>query len=733
MNGKSMLKVKQGRISMIKLIIKIILPFITFQNINNPNGQNTDQFILISIFSLFYFTLSCFDEILNHPYNSIKISQANLAGILINLVMVILKGFQYGNYISYSSQMTITYLVVPPLYVAANKFMQIKIMRTISTDDIKLYQMRDYDGLLTKMSYLQQYCTNPYQNKHFVATVLGVLNSHKVYCTDLECFCYKIRNKNTINCFQEETGVSANINLVESYIQASLEKYILNTEKHPLNSFDSQFRFTRYIYFLIENQQLTNAIQKISSILYSSKSRVINLRIKIIMLLLMNNLSNTLHQQQTKSTNGQQQLEQQNQYSQMLEFSDAISHYIKSEYHFEFIIQSILRILNQKIKLYEDIFVQKQGITVRLLELSKDMIDVEKDLLLFFQKFPSKKNISIISFFQAEIRNNFLKAFNFANGVSFNKFLTQVQQNKNNSLNQIDNYLLKQLNLYDNNSIISLSISYGQKKGELISFSDNAPYLFGYDKQSFSLLRNINDLIPITISRNHHQFLFNFLITSESKFYKDINISFIQHSEGYIVPIDFTFDINFHLKNDFAFITFMKKKELSQNQQFVILDNNGQIEGVTRGFQKQVLMSSEDERQFQNLLYSTNFTQMIPDFPDLVRDMSQKKESVKFYDQQTMFYYKTLADSQKTQAESNVSKNKSANSLQDEQDLERSSANLRQSMLKSKANNLSIINSIKSAKQIRQAVFGISAKKVVNHIGKLNKGSLFSELIQILI
>ncbi|KAL4446028.1 hypothetical protein ABPG74_011020 [Tetrahymena malaccensis] len=724
MNGKSMLKVKQGKLSMIKLTVKIILPFLTFQNINNRNGQNTSQFILISIFALFYFTVSFFDEILNHPYNSIKMSSANLVGIILNMVMVILKGFQYGDYISYQIQMTITYLIVPPLYLAANKFMQTKIIRTISTDNIKLYQMRDYDGLLTKMSYLQQFCTNPNKNKYLVTTVLGVLNSHKAYCIDLDCFCFNKRNRNIINCFQEETGVSANINIVESYIQLSLEKYILNTEKHPLNNFDSQLRFTRYVYFLIENQQLTNSIQKISSLLYSSKNRFINLRIKIILLLLMNNLSNTLYQQQAKTADGQQQLEQQNQYSQMLEFSDAISHYIKSEYHFEFIIQSILRILNQKIKLYEDIFVQKQGITASILELSKDMIEVEKDLLQFFQKFPSKKNISIICFFQAEIRNNFLKAYNFANGLSFNKFLTSVQLNKNNQLNQIDNYLLKQLNLYDNNSIVSLSISYGQKKGELISFSDNAPHLFGYDKQSFSILRNIDDLIPITISRNHQQFLFNFLVTSESKFYKDINISFIQHSEGYIVPIDFTFDINFHLKNDFAFITFMKKKELSQNQQFVILDNNGQIEGVTRGFQKQVLMGNEDEKRFQNLLYSTNFTQMIPDFPDLVREMSLKKESVKHYDQQTMFYYKTLADSQKTQAESNGSKNRSVNSLHDEQDLERSSANLRQSMLKSKASNLSVLNSIKSAKQIRQAVFGISAKKVVNHIGKLNKNQI---------
>ncbi|EAR85379.2 transmembrane protein, putative (macronuclear) [Tetrahymena thermophila SB210] len=724
MNGKSMLKVKQSRLSMIKLIIKIILPFIAFQNINNPNGQKTAQFILISLFALSYFTLSFLDEILNHPYNSIQMSQANLAGILINMIMVVLKGFQYGDYISYSTQMTITYLVVPPLYLAANKFMQTKIMRTISTDDIRLHQMRDYDGLLTKMSYLQQFCINPYQNKHLVTTVLGVINSHKASCIDLECFCYKKSNKNTISCFQEETGISANIKLIESYIQLSLEKYILNAEKHSLNSFDSQLRFTRYIYFLIENKQLTNSIQKISSILYSSKNRFINFRIKIILLLLMNNLSNILYQQQTKAINGQQQIEQQNQYSQMLEFSNAISHYIKSEYHFEFIIQSILRILNQKIKLYEDIFVQKQDITARLLELSKDMIHVEKDLFHFFQKFPSKKNISIICFFQAEIRNNFLKAYNFANGLSFNKFLTSVQLNKNNQLNQIDNYLLKQMNLYDNNSIVSLSISYGQKKGELISFSDNAPYLFGYNKQSFSILRNINDLIPITISRNHHKFLFNFLITSESKFYKDINISFIQHSEGYIVPIDFTFDINFHLKNDFAFITFMKKKELSQNQQFVILDNNGQIEGVTKGFQKQVLMSSEDEKKFQNLLYSTNFTQMIPDFPDLVRDMSQKKESVKYFDQQTMFYYKTLADSQKALAESSGSKNKTANSLQDDQDAERSSANLRQSMIKSKASNLSILNSIKSAKQIKQAVFGISAKKVVTHIGKLNKNQI---------
>jgi len=69
----------------------------------------------------------------------------------------------------------------------------------------------------------------------------------------------------------------------------------------------------------------------------------------------------------------------------------------------------------------------------------------------------------------------------------------------------------------------------------------------------------------------------NFLVTSESKFFKDINLSFFQNKDGYIVPIDFTVDINFHFREDFAFIAFLKKKQFQANTSYLILDSNGSL------------------------------------------------------------------------------------------------------------------------------------------------------------
>lgn len=88
---------------------------------------------------------------------------------------------------------------------------------------------------------------------------------------------------------------------------------------------------------------------------------------------------------------------------------------------------------------------------------------------------------------------------------------------------------------------------------------------------------------------------------------------------------------------------------------------------------------------------------MMPDFPDLIREMNTRKEFVRHYDRQAMYYYKTLRNTSKAMGESVPFKNRSNTSFA-EQDMDKSTVTEKQSMMKSKGSNLSIINSIRSAK-----------------------------------
>lgn len=56
------------------------------------------------------------------------------------------------------------------------------------------------------------------------------------------------------------------------------------------------------------------------------------------------------------------------------------------------------------------------------------------------------------------------------------------------------------------------------------------------------------------------------------------------------------------------------------------------IEGVTDDFQDKILLSNEDEKLLQEQIYLTNFTAMIPDFPDLIKDMNLRRENVRHFD-----------------------------------------------------------------------------------------------------
>ena len=157
---------------------------------------------------------------------------------------------------------------------------------------------------------------------------------------------------------------------------------------------------------------------------------------------------------------------------------------------------------------------------------------------------------------------------------------------------QTENVFTK-LNLLDSDNVVNCVISYGKNQGKILSFSSKFAEFFKYEQTNFRYIANLEDLLPLTIKEIHSEFVDNFLKKGVCKFFKNVTLTYGKDSSDHIFPIEVAFDINFMIKNDFAFIVFLKKiAKDTTDKLYIMLNSDGQITGVSSNFHEKLLMDS---------------------------------------------------------------------------------------------------------------------------------------------
>lgn len=97
---------------------------------------------------------------------------------------------------------------------------------------------------------------------------------------------------------------------------------------------------------------------------------------------------------------------------------------------------------------------------------------------------------------------------------------------------------------YVEDTIFRLDVNIGARMGQILSFSDDVPALFGYTTQEFQQLHTINALIPAPISGFHNQLVDQFLRSFRNKFYCNQNKTFAQCKSNGLMEIALYMAIN---------------------------------------------------------------------------------------------------------------------------------------------------------------------------------------------
>ncbi|CAD8072198.1 unnamed protein product [Paramecium sonneborni] len=310
------------------------------------------------------------------------------------------------------------------------------------------------------------------------------------------------------------------------------------------------------------------------------------------------------------------------QNKQQEEIAEAIELYLLSESQNQAVKNQVLKCLQQKLQFYNFIINKKnlksQDLFVNAKILSNSFMKLEQKLLQQYTKFPSQKIQSINCFFQSELLNNYLTAFKLAN---FSTIADEKLLNMKKNL---------KINLFGKNVIhMLMNLSESLQSLNIFQFSNNAQdFLQVSYEECLKLYKTIDNLLPQAITNEHHLLVQRFIIEGTSKYFRNIDLSFLQLSSGLIKPFNLMIDIMLNKTNNLSFVTFFE--EVSLTNSYILVDVNELCGGITLNLFEKIGWKQNELKQCSkliNLIYQVKINQIIPNF----KDLKQQQKEEKFY------------------------------------------------------------------------------------------------------
>ncbi|CAD8164867.1 unnamed protein product [Paramecium pentaurelia] len=283
--------------------------------------------------------------------------------------------------------------------------------------------------------------------------------------------------------------------------------------------------------------------------------------------------------------------------------------FLKNEKRNQNLKNTLINLINEKIKFLSQFTNKKILDCDKIFNSAKDIsyqqYKVENKLFQRYQQFPSRKIQSILTFYQAEILNNYIEAFKY-------KALTSMpdEQLINMDSNIKSTFFTKKvvflnITLEDNQT---LSI---QRK------SENALKFFQVHPDDAKLFTNIEYILPLGIQNEHNLLVQRFIQTSKSKFYLNSNQTFFRYQNILMKTCQFIFDIHFDSISHYKFSAFFSE---SINQSaYILVDINHLVGGITESFFEKIGFNEKTVTQINQVEdFYLPIELLIPNFKKLI-------------------------------------------------------------------------------------------------------------------
>ncbi|KAL4442288.1 hypothetical protein ABPG74_005629 [Tetrahymena malaccensis] len=457
------------------------------------------------------------------------------------------------------------------------------------------HMMRDLHYRIGLLIYQQEELLYD-KNESFI--LFSLLQQHKIKCIDKFCFC----KRRVILKSIQGTRMTINQDFMKRYILMLVHRMGDYFKFCKFNSRDIIY-FVHYIYLLNEFDQSTLALAQLNQMMFQNRN---SNKFGLYQMTILSILNQHIKQRMTQNN-------MINKNEKVSIFTQVVESFLCSEQNSKEVKKDIADVLDMKIKFFDSILMGKfekaQDMYQQSDLITQIMTKTEKNLEDLYFTYPSNKQKSLMSFYQAEILNNFYKAFSYQHLVVDNKVSQLYQKSPIN---------------FFSNEMIYLIVAYGKERGRIKNYSQKAASFFGYEKERFDFVRSIEDLIPPGISSVHDAFVNNFFQTGSSGFFRNLGTTLAKLESGFLLPIEILFDINFLVQDEFTFVVFMR--QLMSKNVFLIIDEHGRIGGITENFFKQIGAPPDLHRDVLiKLSQSLSINNLIPTFWDLMNQMQEQE------------------------------------------------------------------------------------------------------------
>ncbi|EAS03901.2 transmembrane protein, putative (macronuclear) [Tetrahymena thermophila SB210] len=538
-------------------------------------------YLLIALFELFYL----------RPYTK----QILVKGILYSIVLTFT--ITFFNLISNDYFEVCTLISFPLLSILLNSAWNFGVYNKEILGNVNLnnHMMRDLHYRIGLLIYQQEELLYD-KNESFI--LFSLLQQHKMKCIDKFCFC----KRRVILKSIQGTRMTINQDFMKRYILMLVHRMGDYFKLCKFNSRDIIY-FVHYIYLLNEFDQSTLALAQLNQMMFQNRN---SNKFGLYQMTILSILNQHIKQRMTQNN-------MINKNEKVSIFTQVVESFLCSEQNSKEVKKDIADVLDLKIKFFDSILMGKFEKAQEMYQqsdlITQIMTKTEKNLEDLYFAYPSNKQKSLMSFYQAEILNNFYKAFSYQHLVVDNKVSQLYQKSPIN---------------FFSSEMIYLIVAYGKEKGRIKNYSQKAASFFGYEKERFDFVRSIEDLIPPGISAVHDAFVNNFFQTGSSGFFRNLGTSLAKLESGFLLPIEILFDINFLVQDEFTFVVFLR--QLMSKNVFLIIDEHGRIGGITENFFKQIGAPPDLHRDVLiKLSQSLNINNLIPTFWDLMNQMQEQE------------------------------------------------------------------------------------------------------------
>ncbi|CAD8062608.1 unnamed protein product [Paramecium primaurelia] len=254
-----------------------------------------------------------------------------------------------------------------------------------------------------------------------------------------------------------------------------------------------------------------------------------------------------------------------------------------------------LNVLISKIEFFNIILndkIEQNQLNRKVQKILLEMETFLQKLKSNYELFPTISNQSVLMFYQVEILNNVLDAYNFSQIIALDEdiILKHNQSELFNFFNQSFNFVIFKIIDVQNIIIEYHSITQGQnfklKEGD-----------------------QLQTLIPQSLKQQHQYLVENFLETGQNRFFQSIGETFIKIRQGIIQPIDICMDLNQKNSQNIEIITVYR---LPQSEKHIIfVDSNFRLQEISHNLFFGGLNLSE---VYLDHIIGININKVIPQF-----------------------------------------------------------------------------------------------------------------------